>query len=128
MSVPGDPVYLFARLQGAVIPWPPFGTLQLDPSSIVLVDAQTCGLGHDPIAYLRVPILDDPRVAGLSLHLQTINVGTRAPQALLSPSVVGVIVDRRTAGLRPRVSRRRPSESRRAVSEFRTSASPRIAR
>jgi len=61
----------FLGLRGLVAPVPPFGTWLLDPLGLVALPVvaveSPAGVGH-----LALPIPDDRRLLGVTLHLQTL--------------------------------------------------------
>lgn len=92
LTAPNDRAMLFLSAGLVSIPFPPFGTLRLDPvAGIVLVAAATAPAGIDPIAGLAVPIPGDPRLVGLTFHGQAVNLLTTLPTPRFTGVVSGTI-------------------------------------
>jgi len=93
-SVPGDLVAIFISKRGAKISTP-FGVLRLDPSAnfFLLGALGVPATGHDPIGSQMIAVHTDPRLIGLGIHIQAINLITKSGRPRLSNALITQILE-----------------------------------
>lgn len=92
---PNDILAVWLSGRATSLPFPPLGILRLDPTAglaLLGVAATTASAtGLEATASLAVPVPTDPRLRGVTLHLQTLNVITRAPTPRFSELLTATI-------------------------------------
>lgn len=89
----GDDVYVFVAAARASIPLPPFGILELDPSSIVLLGQTRAAVraGTEQWSELLLAVPNDRALRGSALYLQSLAWAARTQTGRLGNSIDAVI-------------------------------------
>jgi hypothetical protein len=92
-GAPSNGLWWFLAGRGAALPWPPFGTLLLDPSGGIAVIGRTGvhRVGIDDLTALWLLVPNDPRLVNAPVHVQALDLGNAFAPPRLTNSVPAII-------------------------------------
>jgi hypothetical protein len=93
VSLPDDTIMLALAARGANINFPPFGTLKLDPGTMLIYGVKKATSGLDGIAMFDVPIPNNTQLLGVMIHWQALNTITASKRPLLTNVLITTITN-----------------------------------
>jgi hypothetical protein len=91
VALPGDTVLLAAAAKVANINFPPFGFLKIDPATLLVYGIKKATGGLDGIATFDVPVPNDPKLLGATVHWQALNTITMSKRPLLTNALITTV-------------------------------------
>ena len=88
IALPDDTIMLAGAARGANIPFPPFGSLKLDPGTLFIYGIKKATSGLDGIATFDVPLPNNTMLLGLMVHWQALNTVTVSQRPLLTNNLI----------------------------------------